>query len=239
MPTALEKTVREIATENPSSIRVFETLGIDYCCGGKRSLSDACAQTGHEAAKVLDLLAAADRAAEGEFAEDWSSKPLAALIAHIVERHHGYVRREAARIESLLIKVVARHGILHPEVPRIEQFFLALSQELAAHMMKEERILFPYIAQMEEAAANGGRRPQSCFPSVEMPIANMVADHEDAGELLARMRELSGDFRAPAGACPTFVALYRGLEEFERDLHRHVHLENNILFPRAVALEAR
>ncbi len=239
MTTVTEKTIREIAIENPSSIRVFETLGIDYCCGGRKSLSDACAHTGHEMSRVLDLLAEAERGSQARDAQDWTGEPLAALIAHIVEKHHGFVRRESARLEPLLAKVAGKHGPLHPEVASIGQLFLAMSQELSTHMMKEERILFPYIEQMEQAAAAGARRPQSCFGSVEQPIANMVAEHEDAGELLSRIRHLSGGFAPPAGACPTFVAVYKGLEDFERDLHRHVHLENNILFPRAIAMEAR
>jgi len=104
-------------------------------------------------------------------------------------------------------------------------------------MMKEERILFPYIDGLEQAAANGGTRPASCFGSVKNPIANMIAEHDDAGALLARIRELSHDFTPPGDACPSFIGLYRGLEDFERDLHHHVHLENNILFPRAIAME--
>src|SRR5206468_3023822 len=125
----------------------------------------------------------------------------------------------------------------HPEVLQIVELFSAMAQELSTHMMKEEQILFPFIEGLEEAVEQGSARPSSCFDSVERPIANMVADHEDAGAILAQMRKMSGGYTAPEGTCPTFHAFYQGLAEFELDLHSHVHLENNILFPRATAME--
>jgi len=237
MQTIAEKTVREFAVENPSSIRVFESLGIDYCCGGTRSLRDACARTGIEMSGVLDLLEKADRDSKVQNSEGWNEKPLSAITTHIVEKHHCFVRRETSRLGGLLAKVAAKHGASHPEVVEIEQLFTAIGQELSTHMLKEEQVLFPYIRQMEQAVLDGEAVPPAFFGSVKMPIANMVAEHDDAGALLAQIRELSNEFHPPSGACPTFLALYRGLEEFERDLHRHVHLENNVLFPRAVQME--
>lgn len=237
MQTVTEKTVREIAIENPASVRVFESLGIDYCCGGNRSLSEACAQADVAIGCVLEQLAQAARDSQPSQSEEWRERPVRDLITHIVEKHHSFVRRETPRIDSLLAKVAAKHGPAHPEILQIEPLFTAIGQELATHMLKEEHVLFPYIEQMEQAARNGGARPSACFGSVQRPIANMVAEHDDAGALLARIRQLSSGYTAPSGACPTFVALYRGLEEFERDLHHHVHLENNILFPRAVEVE--
>jgi regulator of cell morphogenesis and NO signaling len=235
MQTITEKTVREIAVENPSSIRVFESLGIDYCCGGRSSLSDACSRTDIDLDRLLDLLAQANLNAP--VSKEWSGKPLRDLIAHIVEKHHGFVRTETPRIESLLSKVVAKHGQAHPEVLQIELLFTAISQELSTHMLKEEQILFPYVERMERALLNADALPAAFFGSVKRPIANMMAEHDDAGALLSRIRKLSNGYAAPGGACPTFVALYRGIEEFERDLHHHVHLENNILFPRTVEME--
>lgn len=236
MPTTIEKTVREIALETPASIRVFESLGIDYCCGGRKPLSEACAEAGIAMDRALALLTQAAAAPQtGE--SDWSRASLAALAAHIVEAHHGYVRAETPRIQSLLAKVGSKHAVKRPELIRIERLFLALAQELATHMLKEEHILFPYVASLEEARAANSPAPHACFDSIERPIANMLADHDDAGALLAQMRALSHGYSVPEDACPTFVALYRALEEFERDLHMHVHLENNVLFPRAVALE--
>ena len=236
MPTTTEKTVREIALEAPSSIRVFEALGIDYCCGGKKPLSEACADAGVAMDRTLALLTDA-AAAPGIAERDWSRETLGALAAHIVDTHHAYVRNETPRIQSLLAKIGSKHGPKRPELVRIERLFLALAQELATHMFKEEHILFPYIESLERARAEKSALPHACFDSVERPIANMLADHDDAGALLVQIRSLANDYSVPGDACPTFVATYRALEEFERDLHMHVHLENNVLFPRAVALE--
>ena len=237
METITEKTVREIAIEDPSSVRVFESLGIDYCCGGKRPLSDACSHANVDVNRVLELLATASRDSQVAEVGEWDDKPLGDLIAHVVETHHAFVRRETPRIASLLAKVVAKHGPLHPEINQIEPLFTAIGQELSTHMLKEEQVLFPYVARMEQATLSGNAIPRALSGSVQRPIANMVAEHDDAGALLSQIRELSHGYTAPSGACPTFLALYRGLEEFERDLHQHIHLENNILFPRAVEIE--
>ena len=169
----------------------------------------------------------------------WAGASAAELIGHIVGRHHNYVRSESPRLVMMLEKVVSRHGQEHPELASIRDLFGALTQELSAHMLKEENILFPYFEQMESAASRGAAAPPAVFSSVETPISRMLADHDDAGELLAEMRGLSSGYRVPDSACPTYRALYHGLEEFERDLHHHVHLENNILFPRALHLQQR
>ena len=237
MQTTIEKTVREIALENPSSIRVFESLGIDYCCGGKRPLSDACSHARVDLDRVVELLESAKRDLQAPEAGEWREKPLHELIEHIVAKHHGYVRQEGPRIQGMLTKVLAKHGGAHPEIAKINELFTAIVQELSTHMLKEEQVLFPYIHRMEQALQAGMPVPAALFGTVKRPIANMVADHDDAGALLAQIRDLSGGFRIPAGACPTFVGLYSGLEAFERDLHHHVHLENNILFPRAIEME--
>ena len=238
MPTTLEKTVREIAVENPATIRIFESLGIDYCCGGRLSLSEACSRANADLTRVTELLEAAGRGDETAGSVDWNRKPLAEVIAHIVNTHHAFVRNAIPRIQPLAARVVAKHGPNHPELPQIESLFEALAHELLSHLMKEEQILFPYIANMERASATGGGVPASCFGTVTRPIANMVAEHEDAGAILAQIRELSNGFAAPSGACPSYLNLYMSLEEFEADLHQHIHIENNILFPRAVAMES-
>ena len=230
------QTVREIAINNPAAVRVFENFGIDYCCGGKRPLHEACARANAPIDQVMQALDELD--VNGTSPEEaWTNSSLADLTAHIVRRHHRYVRDESPRIELLLQKVVNRHGEAHPELGAIQDTFVALSQELFAHMMKEERVLFPFLDAMEAAARAGQPAPLGCFASVELPIARMLADHDDAGALLAKMRDLSGGYRAPDGSCPSYRGLYQALEEFERDLHHHVHLENNILFPRAVEME--
>ena len=237
MKPNIDQTVREIAIQNPGSVRVFESLGIDYCCGGKRPLREACQRAAVPLEEVLRLLSAAgDRQ---EVPGNWAEASVKDLVAHIVRDHHGYVRRESPRLVSKLEKVVVRHGGAHPEVKTIQELFVALIDELLAHMIKEENVLFPYLAKMEASTSDGRALPHAIFGSIEVPISRMVADHDDAGELTARIRALSGDFQPPVGACPTYRALYQGLEEFERDLHRHVHLENNILFPRALEMERK
>ncbi len=237
MQTTTEKTVREIALEDPSSIRVFESLGIDYCCGGKRPLSDACSRANVDFDRVIKLLEDAHLDAQPRDSGEWSRRKLADLTHYIIQTHHAYVRRETSRIEAMLTKVVAKHGLSHPELAHIQELFVAISEELSTHMLKEEQVLFPYVERMEDAVLSGVAVPPAFFGTVKRPIANMVAEHDDAGALLAQIRNLSNEYKAPAGACPTYLGLYRGLQEFERDLHHHVHLENNVLFPRAVEME--
>ncbi len=237
MQTISEKTVREIALQNPSSIRVFESLGIDYCCGGKRLLSDACSTANVDFERVVELLESAKLDIQAPDTGWWKAEPLAELIAHIVAKHHGYVRRETPRIQGLMTKVLGKHGPAHPEIAQINELFSAMSQELSTHMLKEEQVLFPYVERMEAALLAGRPAPVAFFGTVNRPIANMVAEHDDAGALLSKIRSLSNGYTAPRGACPTFLGLYQGLEAFVRDLHHHVHLENNILFPRAIEME--
>ena len=187
--------------------------------------------------RALELLAGTNTPASPEDAARWKDAKLADLAAYIVEQHHAFVRREAPRLEALTGKVAEKHGERNPELSSIRDLFAAIAQEFFAHMMKEENLLFPYLSQMESAVLAGEPVPPPFFGSVQNPIARMLAEHDDAGELLAQIRKLAGGFHPPDDACPSYRALYHGLEEFERDLHRHIHLENNILFPRAVNLE--
>ena len=237
MTLSANQAVREIAVDNPDTVRVFESLGIDYCCGGHRSLKDACAAASVPVEEVLQRLTAAERVAGPEDMNHWRETTLHAITGHIVERHHGFVRRETPRLQGLLEKVRNRHDESHPELRSIEQMFNAMTEELGAHMLKEEQILFPHMQRLEAAVREGRPAPRPPFGTVANPIAKMMAEHDNAGELLKRMRSAARDYTLPDGACPTYHALYRGLEEFEQDLHTHVHLENNILFPRAVKLE--
>ena len=228
------QTVGQIAAEKPASVRVFEKLRIDYCCGGKLLLQEACERAGIPVADAIELLNDAGRPTT---AKNWNDASASELIAHITSTHHAFVRQEIPRIEALLGKVKNRHGAAHPEVAEIESLFLAAAQELQSHLMREEQILFPYIEKLENSARLGTELPRGCFPSVEFPIARMLADHDDAGELFARMSALSNRYTPPEQACMSFKALYNGLQEFEQDLHQHIHLENNILFPWAIAIE--
>lgn len=231
------QTVREIAINNPATVRVFERLGIDYCCAGKRPLEEACDRAKVPVDALVEELNQLTATSVTPDERQWTEAALTDLAAHIGKCHHRYVCEETPRLEALLHKVVGRHGEAHPELKAIQENFLALSHELFVHMMKEERVLFPFVEKMEMAAQSGGQLPVGCFASVEFPISRMLADHDDAGALAAKIRELSAGYVPPEGACPSYRALYHGLEEFERDLHVHVHLENNILFPRAVEME--
>lgn len=237
MTVDLEKTVRELAVENPAATRVFEKYGIDYCCGGGKSLREACREANIAPDKLLETLGAAGQPGSRNGNKDWSAEPLADLIDHIVDTHHAYTREEIERLEPLLAKVCSVHGQRHPELLHIEGVFGGLSQELTMHMMKEEQVLFPYIRRMEEAVLE--RRPivPPMFGTVQNPVQMMMHEHDSAGQALRDMRELSAGYTAPPDACVSFQTLYRALDEFERDLHQHIHLENNILFPRAVGME--
>jgi regulator of cell morphogenesis and NO signaling len=234
--TATTQTVREIALEQPTSIRVFEQYGIDYCCGGRKPLAEACAASNLE---VDAVIAALEAAAQGpaSSARDWTAASLESLSGHIVATHHAYVKAELPRLAALAERVVRRHGDTQAELPLIQTKLALLDEELSQHLAKEEVVLFPYVVKLERALATGSGAPRGCFGAVANPIAMMVAEHDAAGGLLGEIRELSHDFTTPAGACPTYHAFFDGLKEFEQDLHQHIHLENNILFPRAIALE--
>jgi regulator of cell morphogenesis and NO signaling len=235
--TTTTQTVREIALENPASIRVFEAFGIDYCCGGRKPLAEACAAKNIALDDVITALENGS-ASSAPVSEDWNAQSLSALVSHIVNAHHAYVRRELPRLAELASKVVSRHGDTKPELPQIQTKLGQISEELIEHLAKEEVVLFPYITKLERAKNEGTATPHGCFGTVASPIAMMTQEHEAAGALLAAIRQLSGDYTPPVGACPTFHAFYNGLREFEQDLHQHIHLENNILFPRAMAMEA-
>ena len=238
MTVTTEKTVRELALENPAATRVFEKLGIDYCCGGNKSLEQACGAVNIPVEQVLDSLAMAEsatRAAQTD--QDWQRVPLSDLIAHIIGTHHAYTRTEIARLGPLFDKVCSVHGKNHPELLQVRASFRGLAQELTMHMMKEEMVLFPYVAHMEEAVIQGEPVSPSPFGSVKNPVSMMEHEHESAGNALRAMRQASSGYAAPPDACISYQTLYKALADFEADLHQHIHLENNILFPRAIAME--
>lgn len=237
MTATTAQTVRDIATENPAAVRIFEKYGIEYCCGGRVPLADACAARGLNIDEVIASLDA-ETAPLTPGEKDWAEEPLASLAAHIVDAHHAYVSREVPRLNELAAKVVSRHGDTREELLAIQSKLAELGEELIAHQGKEEVVLFPYIGKLERFAAGNGAMPRNCFGSITHPIEMMTRDHDFAGNIMAEIRQLSRGYTPPAGACPTFLAFYEGLRQFEQDLHQHIHLENNILFPRAVELEA-
>ncbi|HEY2974759.1 MAG TPA: iron-sulfur cluster repair di-iron protein [Pyrinomonadaceae bacterium] len=231
------KTVREYALEIPAATRIFEKLGIDYCCGGSKSLADACANAGVAVDEVLGSLET-NATGEGNIAdEQWHTTSQAELITHIVEKHHAFTREELERLEALLAKVRGVHGQNHPELFHIQDQFGKLRRDLEPHMLKEESVLFPYIVRMEEAVAGNQALPALPFGTVRNPVRVMMAEHEAAGYILGRIREASSDYTVPSDGCISYKTLYSALTALEVDLHQHIHLENNILFPRAVEQE--
>lgn len=232
------KTVREMAIEIPGATRVFERLGIDYCCGGQRPLDEACKAAHQSLDEVLKALDDAAQTTAAAAQSQWPSGPLAELIDHIVKTHHKFTREETARLRALLDKVCGVHGKNHPELLSIRTTFQALADELNMHLMKEEQVLFPYIVRMEEARLQNDPILPAPFGTVQHPIQMMTQEHDSAGEALRQIRKASHGFGAPVDACISYQALYRALEEFEADLHQHIHKENNILFPRAIEMEA-
>ncbi len=233
------RTVREFATEIPDATRIFEKLGIDYCCGGNRPLADACVQAKVPVEKALRSLEDATvlSAKVARETPDFQNSRLADLTAHIVTTHHVYVKQEIPRLQQLLAKVVAVHCAGHPELAAVQRTFAGLSAELLSHMMKEEVVLFPYVEKLEEAAIQRRRAPEPPFGSVSNPVHMMEMEHASAGKALVEIRMLTAAYTPPEGACFSYRTLYSALQEFEADLHQHIHLENNVLFPRAIALE--
>jgi len=237
MTAIAEKTVRELALESSSATRVFEKLGIDYCCGGDKPFDEACRAAGLSVEQVQAALDAAWQQAAPSAEKSWQVEPLTDLIAHIKATHHVFVRQEIARLTPLLEKVCSVHGEKHPELFQIRRVFADLAQELTSHLMKEEMVLFPFIERMEEAVFAHEPVVPPPFGTVANPVSMMEHEHDNAGIALKVMRKASNGYTAPEGACASYQALYTALAEFEGDLHQHIHLENNILFPRALKME--
>lgn len=234
MQTAV-KQVRELAIEQPSSVRVFERFGIDYCCGGRKPLEQVCSEQNISLPQLLEKLAEAENSSPQPI-EPWTNRPLAELADHIVRECHAPTRTELERLTALANKVNSRHGANHPELAQIQKLVQQILEEMTPHMDKEERVLFPYIVSLEAAALAGAAKPYAFFGSVSKPIAAMMADHDLVGAALASIRSLTNNFELPDGACPTYHAFFTTLADFEALTHRHVHLENNVLFPRAIKL---
>jgi regulator of cell morphogenesis and NO signaling len=218
-------TVARIVATSPPTSRVFEKLAIDYCCGGGVSLADACTKRGLAVATVIDDLERAG-AASGP-AEDLSRLGMRDLVDRILSVHHTFVKREIPRLSGLVEKVVRAHGANHPALlPPLARLWAEVAPALSQHLEKEEEMLFPWIVALDER-----RLPAEIARSLDAPIEMMEAEHDEAGGIFARMRALANGYVAPADACGSWRALWSGLDEFELDLHRHVHLENHLLFP--------
>lgn len=231
-------TVREIATELPQSTRLFEKLRIDYCCGGHRPLSEACASAGVDVDNVMAMLGEVTQSQDTSEL-DFQNIPLRELITYILDTHHVFTKSEMERLQALTDKVIAAHGANHPELLHLRELWQRLCADLKPHMFKEEQVLFPYIVAMAQAADHQWAAPFAPFGTVNNPIRMMMREHDAAGEIVRELRALTSDYTAPSDACISYKTLYQALENFERDLHQHIHLENNILFPKALIMEGK
>ncbi|MDA1027840.1 MAG: iron-sulfur cluster repair di-iron protein [Bacteroidetes bacterium] len=216
-----ESKVGDIAVEQPSATRSFYRFGIDFCCGGGKSLQSVCEKKGIDVSEVLRDIQI-QQLGSGETSNDWKTASLAALISHIITTYHEPLRSELPRLKGMLDKVQRVHGHVDPErFEALQSVFTSLIEELSEHMLKEEQILFPMIMQGNGAHASA-------------PISVMEQEHDNAGEALRAINKLTDEYVAPDYACNTWRALWSGFEDLEKMMHEHVHLENNILFPRAL-----
>jgi regulator of cell morphogenesis and NO signaling len=221
-------TLAEIVTEDPGAARLLEGHRLDYCCGGRETLEDACAREGLDPELVIAELAARPAGPPAE----WSHLAPEALVDHLESTHHAYLHRELPRLVALAGKVAQVHGTRHPELGQVAALVTAVQADLEPHLAKEERVLFPMIRELAAADASAPHRG-----SVSDPIRVMLAEHDQTGELLARLREVTHEYAVPDDGCASYAALYTGLAELEADTHLHVHKENNVLFPAVLAGE--
>jgi regulator of cell morphogenesis and NO signaling len=228
-------TIRNIVADDFRAASVFERHGIDFCCGGNRPVAEACRELGVSQIELEAELRAVLAPSQPGLPR-FNSWDLDVLTGYIVGNHHGYVRQAIPGLLAHARKVADVHGERHPEVKAIAEYFESVAADLAQHMAREEQVLFPYINGLA-AAGRGGAMPIAPFGSVANPIRMMEAEHQAAGDAMASIRKLSGGYVPPADACTTFTVAYQELQAFEADLHQHVHLENNILFPKALELE--
>jgi regulator of cell morphogenesis and NO signaling len=227
-----ETPVRDIAVELPTAIPLLERLAIDYCCGGQHTLAEACAKRHLQLSPVLEELEHQQEQNTKPSENHWRQAPLKELSEYIVQKHHAYTRDQLKLIDSLMTKVEQRHGVDHPEVFQVSKVFAVISSELTHHFDCEETTLFPYIAAL--GTEEQPELPAMAKNSMERPITLMMMDHDQAGDELRTLRKLTSNYTTPPAACATWRALYRAMEDLELDLHQHIHLENNILFPRAL-----
>jgi len=237
MTATEEMTVREIVASDFRTAEVFQRHGIDFCCKGNRSIEEACRSGGVNLERVLREVAAIT-ATPGSGGPRFNSWDLSTLVTYIQVNHHEFVRRTIPVLLTHTQKVAKVHGESHTELREVARLFTVVAEDMTSHMAKEEQILFPYIVALEEASVAGRGAPASPFGTVRNPIRMMEMEHESAGDSMARIRELTSGYAIPEGACTTYRVCLQELEAFERDLHEHVHLENNILFPRALRLES-
>lgn len=236
MVDIVKKTIGQLVADDYRTAEVFKNHNIDFCCGGNQTIQEAVAERN---IKLDDLLREIDeiqrRVVNNK--EDFMSLPLDQLTEHIESKHHRYVEERIPLLRQYLNKIKSVHGANHPELHHINKLFVASAGELAMHMKKEELILFPYIRKMVEAKRENKELTPSHFGSVKNPIQAMMRDHDNEGERFRKIEKLSNGFIPPEDACNTYKVAFAFLKEFQDDLHMHIHLENNILFPRAEVME--
>lgn len=230
--------IGEMVAEDYRKAEVFRKFGIDFCCGGKDPLDETCSRKGIDVNEVKQALKELDDNTFQGDTPDYNDWELDFMVDYIVNTHHRYVTRALPQLDEMSTKVARVHGANHPEVVKIASLYNAIAEELRMHMHKEENILFPYIKQMAAANRNNESIQPSPFGTIENPIKMMEMEHESAGGNMQSINELSNGFNPPEGACNTYQVLYAKLQEFENDLHRHIHLENHILFPKSIVLES-
>ncbi len=231
-----EKQIGEFVAEDFRTAAVFTKYKIDFCCNGNRTVEEACNKKGIDSNRLIDELNAVLNTATNQTI-DYKSWPLDLLAEYIEKKHHRYVEEKIPVLRQFLDKLCRVHGDRHPELFKINDLFTASAGELAAHMKKEELILFPFIKKMVKAKIENGAIQSPSFGTVENPIAMMMHEHDTEGERFREIAELTDDYNPPADACNTYRVTFAMLDEFEKDLHLHIHLENNILFPGALKLE--
>lgn len=226
-----ETTIGEIVRAQPATSRLFENLKIDYCCGGKKSLAEACQGKGLDAATVIAMLSALEPPANGAPA-DANAMTLSELCDHIQEAHHGYLREELPRLDFMTRKVAAVHGEHEPRLLELRQAFVAFNEEMTTHTDEEDASVFPALRTLDPAKADAARST----PALGATLEKLEQEHDSAGAKLEQFRSLTDNFTPPEWACNTFRALYDGLAQLEKNMHQHVHKENNVLFPKARAV---
>ncbi len=229
-------TIKQIVTNDFRTAAIFEKYSLDFCCGGGKTIEEACKEKAVNPGVVFDDLKSSLTSSPGQ-GDQFQAMRLDELIDHIVTTHHEYVRTAIPAIYTHTQKVASVHGANHPEVTAIAERFATVAEELRKHMIKEEQVLFPYIKNLVRAKMSGTKMAQPPFGSAQNPIRMMEAEHQSAGNEMYEIRSLSASYTPPPDACTTFKVSYLELQQFELDLHNHVHLENNILFPKAIVLE--
>lgn len=235
---SVKKQIGEFVAQDYRSASVFSKYGIDFCCKGHRTIEEVCAKKQIDPNELLESLNDVMNTGTGE-SIDYKSWPLDLLAEYVEKKHHRYVEEKTPALRQFLDKLCKVHGNRHPELFEINELFIASSGELASHMKKEELMLFPFIKKMVKASIDGQAIEAPGFGTVQNPIAMMMEEHDNEGERFRQIAELTNNYNPPADACNTYRVTFAMLDEFEKDLHLHIHLENNILFPKAAQLEKR